>query len=95
TRKDEGKEWKATPNELAALKKHLVQWVSTVTKGPLKYEGKSMTEIHASMKITNAQFTALMLDLKASLERFKVNQLDQDELLSTISGFRKDIVEGK
>lgn len=95
TRKDEGTEWKATPTELVALKKHLVQWVSSVTKGPLKYEGKSMAEIHAGMKITNAQYTALMLDLKASLEKLKVNQLEQDELLSTISGFRKDIVEGR
>jgi len=95
TRKDDSTEWKATPTELAAIKKHLVQWVSSVSKGPLKYEGKSMAEIQAGMKITNAQFTALMLDLKASLAQFKVNQLEQDELLSTISGFRKDIVEGK
>lgn len=95
TRKDEGSEWKATPTELITLKKHLVQWISSVTKGPLKYEGKSIAEIRASMKISNVQFTALMLDLKASLEQFKVNQLEQDELLSTISGFRKDIVEGK
>ncbi|MFT3878206.1 MAG: group 1 truncated hemoglobin [Gemmatales bacterium] len=95
TRKEEGTEWKATPTELAELKKQLVQWVSSVTKGPLKYEGKSLADIRAGMKITNAQYTALMLDLKASLEKLKVNPLEQDELLSTISGFRKDIVETK
>lgn len=95
TRKAEGTEWKATPNELATLKKHLVQWISSVTKGPLKYEGKSMADIQAAMRITNSQFTALMLDLKASLEKLKVNPLEQDELLSTISGFRKDLVETK
>ena len=94
-RKNEGTEWKATPTELAALKKQLVQWISSITKGPLKYEGKTMAEIHAGMRITNAQFTALMLDLKASLDQFKIIPGDQDELLSVIAGFRKEIVEGK
>src|SRR5207244_3864765 len=41
------------------LKKRLVEFVSTATGGPLKYEGKSMKEVHKGMAITDAEFNAL------------------------------------
>jgi len=95
SRKGEAKEWPGTPVEVTALKKQLVQWISSVTGGPLKYTGKSIKDAHIGMKVTNGQFTALVLDLKASLDLCKVNQAEQEELLSIVSGFRKDIVEAK
>ncbi len=95
SRKNEGREWPGTPAEVTALRKQLVQWVSSVTNGPHKYSGKPMKDAHIGMKISNAQFTALVLDLKASLDLCKVSQAEQDELLGIVSGLRADIVEVK
>ncbi len=95
SRKNEGREWPGTPTEVTALRKQLVQWVSSVTNGPHKYSGKPMKDAHIGMKISNAQFTALVLDLKASLDLCKVSQAEQDELLGIVSGLRADIVEVK
>ena len=95
SRKNEGREWQGTPAEVTALRKQLVHWVSSVSNGPHKYSGKPMKDAHIGMKISNAQFTALVLDLKASLDLCKVSQAEQDELLGIVSGLRADIVEVK
>jgi hemoglobin len=95
TRKDEGKTWSGTPEEVATLKKQLVQWLSSVTGGPLKYTGKSLKVAHAGMKITNVQYTAMMVDLKASLDQLKINEPEHAELINLLNGFRKEIVEAK
>jgi hemoglobin len=92
TRKGTAKEWAATPENVAHLKKMLVQFVSGATGGPPKYEGKSMVDAHQGMKITDAEFDALAGDLKASLEKFKVPAKEQSELLNIVGGTRGAIV---
>ncbi|MDB5318412.1 MAG: Hemoglobin-like protein, partial [Phycisphaerales bacterium] len=70
TRKGTDKEWPATPENVAKLKKHLTQFVCMATGGPQKYEGKPMKPVHAGMKITEAEFGAIAADLIASLDKF-------------------------
>src|SRR5207249_4059484 len=41
---------------VANLEKLLVELISAVTGGPLKYEGRAMKTVHRGMAITNAQF---------------------------------------
>ena len=93
TRKGTAKEWNATPENLATLKKHLVQFIAMAAGGTQKYEGKGMKTAHAGMGITNAEFDALAADLKASLVTFNVPQKEQAELLGVVGTTRKDIVE--
>lgn len=95
TRKGTPQEWEATPQSVARLKKRLVQLVSVVSGGPLKYEGRDMKAAHQGMKITGAEFDALAGDLKATLEKLKVPAAEQNELLTIIASTRKDIVEEK
>jgi hemoglobin len=95
TRKGTPNEWQATPENVALLKKRLVQFVSMASGGPLKYQGQSMKNAHTGMKITNAEFDALAADLKASLDKFKVPDDLQQELLQAVGSTRKDIVEEK
>lgn len=95
TRKGTDVEWQATPDNVAKLKKHLVQLVGMVTGGPQKYEGRSMKEAHQGMKITDAEFDALAADLKATLDKFKVPAREQMELLKIVGSTRGDIVEKK
>jgi truncated hemoglobin YjbI len=88
-------EWKPTPENVARLKKHLVQLVTMVTGGPTKYEGRSMKAAHTGMGITDAEFDALAADLKATLDKFKVAAKEQAELLKIVGSTRGDIVEKK
>ena len=79
--------------EVAALKKHLVEFVSSATGGPLKYEGKSMKEVHKGMKITNAEFDAAAKDLQEALEKNGAKPDDEKAVMAAVEGTRKDIVE--
>lgn len=95
TRKGTDKEWMATEENVAKLKKHLVDMVGSVTGGPQKYEGRSMKESHAGMKITAEEFGAIAADLKATLDEFKVPEAEQKELLDIIGSTKGDIVEAE
>ena len=79
--------------EVAALKKHLVEFVSSATGGPLKYEGKSMKEVHKGMKITNEEFDAAAKDLQEGLEKNGAMAADEKAVMAAVEGTRKDIVE--
>ena len=93
TRQGTERAWTATPENVDALKAHLVQFVSAVAGGPQLYEGHTMREAHAGMHITNPEFDALAADLKASLEALKVPDAERDELLAVVGTTRTDVVE--
>jgi len=84
--------WNDSPENVARLKKHLVQFVVLATGGPAHYEGKEMKPAHANMHITNPEFDAALGDLKASLDKHKVPNKEQKELLSIIESSRPLIV---
>lgn len=88
-------EWKPSAEDVSKLKRHLVTFISVASGGPLKYEGRSMAESHKGMKITEAEFAAIASDLKATLEKFRVPEKEQTELLAAVAGTAKDIVEVK
>src|SRR5262249_10305730 len=52
-------EWKATDENVALLKKRLVQFIGKATGGPQKYEGKDMKTVHKGMEITEDEFNAM------------------------------------
>jgi hemoglobin len=93
TRKGTASEWNPSPENVALLKKHLVQFISMATGGPSKYEGRPMKPVHAGMGITDAEFGALAGDLIASLDKFKVPQKEKDELIGIVASTKKEIVE--
>jgi hemoglobin len=92
SRKGVGKEWTGTPQQVATLRKQLVNYISSATGGPLKYDGKTMLEAHTGMKITEAEFNALVADLKASLALQKVPTKEQDELLGLLAKVKGEVV---
>lgn len=93
TRRGTGYEWEASAENVAHLKMKLVEFVSMASGGPVKYTGRDMKSAHAGMKISAAEFDALAADLKASLDKFKVPDREERELLAAVEGTRKDIVE--
>ncbi len=51
-----------------------------------------MKAAHAGMKISDAEFTALVEDLVKSLDKFNVGAHEKNELLGALGGMKGDIV---
>jgi hemoglobin len=75
------------------FKMNLVDQICAASGGPCTYKGRDMKTAHAGMRITNADFDALVGDLVAALNKFKVPEREKNELLSVLGPMRKDIVE--
>jgi hemoglobin len=73
----------------------VVEFISSVTGGPLKYSGRSMKDSHTGLAISNAEFDATAAHFKAALEKNGVAPADVAEVLKIWNGTRKDIVETK
>ncbi len=81
------------PKRLAMFKKNLVDQICEAAGGPCKYKGKDMKTAHAGMGIASADFSALVEDLVASLDKFMVKDGDKQALLGVLGPMKKDIVE--
>ena len=79
--------------DIPRLKKNLIDQVCIASGGPCAYTGRDMKTTHAGMNITTADFNALVEDLVASLDKFKVPEAEKKELLGILSPMKKDIVE--
>jgi hemoglobin len=52
-----------------------------------------MKEAHAGMRVTGGEFDAMVEDLVATLNQFKVGKAEQDELLGVLGALKPAIVE--
>jgi len=84
---------KFAKTDLARLRKMLIDQVCEATGGPCTYTGRSMKDAHAGMKVTSGEFDALVQDLVATLNHFKVGKPEQDEVLAVLGPLKSDIVE--
>jgi hemoglobin len=84
--------WNSTPENIAVLKKHIVQFIVLASGGPAHYDGKDMKSAHAGMRIANPEFDAALGDLKASLDHLQIPNKEQKELLAVIESTRPQIV---
>ena len=78
--------------DIPHLKQMLVEQVCQATGGPCTYTGKNMRDAHKGMKITEAEFNALVEDLTKSLDKFSVKEQEKTELLTALGGMKADIV---
>ncbi|HEY0708069.1 MAG TPA: hypothetical protein VGG33_14795 [Polyangia bacterium] len=72
----------------------LTEQLCQATGGPCQYTGRDMKTSHAGMNISDAEFTAVVEDLKGALDQFKVPAAEQSELLAALGPMKPDIVEG-
>ena len=82
-------------SDIPRVKAMLVDQVCAQTGGPCTYTGRTMKEAHRNMKVTDGEFNALVEDLTASLNQFKVPAKEKDELLAALGAMKGDIVEVK
>ncbi len=74
------------------LKSMLVDQICEASGGPCKYTGRDMKSAHTGMRITDAEFTALVEDLVKSLDKFKVPAQEKNELLGALGAMKGQIV---
>jgi hemoglobin len=79
--------------DVPSLKKKLVDQIGEAAGGPQKYTGKNMKDAHKGMGITDADFDALVGDLRKALDENKVAPADRDELLDMLGKMRGDVIE--
>src|ERR1043166_4780303 len=78
--------------DIARLKKNLSDQICQGTGGPCTYTGRDMATAHKGMNITDAQFNALVEDLKKTLDKFKVPDREQGDLLAVLGPMKPQIV---
>ena len=82
----------ADPARLASFKKKLVDQICQASGGPCAYTGKNMVDAHKGMGIKDDEFNALVEDLVKSLDKFKVDAKEKNELLTALGGMKPQIV---
>jgi hemoglobin len=81
--------------DVPGLEAKLVDQICEASGGPCKYTGKDMKTAHAGMNVKDSDFNALVEDLKASLDHFKVGAKEQQDLLGALAKLHDAIVTAK
>ena len=76
----------------AGLKFHVTALVCAATGGKCAYIGRPMKESHEKLNISQPEWDAMVVDFKATLDKFKVPQREQQELVTIVGSTRNDIV---
>lgn len=91
--KDDRINRKFAKTDLPRLKQMLIDQICAASGGPCTYTGRSMKDAHAGMGVTGGEFSALVEDLVATLNHFKVGNAEQDAVLEVLGPLKSDIVE--
>ena len=77
------------------IRQHIVDQLCAAAGGPCVYTGRTMKDSHAGLGISEAEWDAAAKHLVASLDKFKVPEPEEKELLAFVNGLKADIVEKK
>lgn len=76
----------------AGLKYRVTELVCEVTGGPQQYTGRSMKDSHKHLNVTEKEWDAMVADFKVTLNKFKVPEKEQQELITIVGSTKADIV---
>ena len=77
------------------IRQHVVEFVCQATGGPCHYTGRDMRSTHQGLGITEEQFNTAGKHFVVTLEKLKVPQAEQAELVALIGKLKDDIIEKK
>lgn len=83
------------PERVPRLKSLLTDLVCQAAGGPCEYTGRDMKTAHAGLEISGAEFDAVVDDLVQTLDKYRVPQPEQNEILALLAPMRGDIVAAK
>ncbi|HSQ00401.1 MAG TPA: group 1 truncated hemoglobin [Candidatus Dormibacteraeota bacterium] len=71
----------------------LIDFLCASAGGPLYYVGRDMKTSHRGMRIDEADWTAFLGHLNATLDAFRVPRPERDEVVGFVQSTKPDIVE--
>jgi hemoglobin len=74
-------------------KQPLVDFLCASAGGPLYYTGRDMKTSHRGMQISEADWSAFLGHLNATLDAFRVPRAERDEVVGFVQSTKADIVE--
>jgi len=80
------------PENARAYKAKLADFICQGTGGPCKYTGADMFAAHQGRGVTDEAFSAVVSDLVATLEKFKVPEKEKGQLLGILGPMKTAIV---
>jgi hemoglobin len=66
--------------------------VCWATGGPQNYTGRSMSESHKHLKITESEWSAFCKDFDDTMAKFHVPEAERNELFAIVESTKGDIV---
>ena len=74
-------------------KQLLIDFLCSSAGGPMYYTGRDMKISHKGMKISEADWSAFMGHVNATLDTFKVPPTERGEVVGFVQSLKADIVE--
>jgi len=71
----------------------LIDFICAQTGGPTYYPGRGMAAAHVGMKINESDWKVFMKHLKDTLDKYKIKEKEQKEVLKFINSLKSSIVE--
>ena len=75
--------------EMADLRAHQVQFISSVAGGPVDYSGADMREAHAHLDIDDEAFDAVAGHLRAALRANDVDEAHVAAIMASVESLRE------
>jgi len=76
----------------AGFKYYVTEMVCWATGGPQNYTGRSMSESHKHLKITESEWAAFCKDFDDTMAKFNVPEAEHKELFAIVESTKGDIV---
>jgi hemoglobin len=80
------------PDVVERVKKHTCDFLGSGTGGPETYAGRSMSDTHRGMNITEQEYAAVAEDILATLKKHKIDSQTRDEVMSIVGSLKSEIV---
>lgn len=83
----------ASDDSKKRIRQHIVDMLCNAAGGPCVYMGRTMKDSHKGLNISEKEWNITAGLLVETLNKFKVPQKEQSELLAIVGSVKKDIVE--
>jgi hemoglobin len=77
---------------LPRVKEMLVEQLCSVAGGPCAYSGDTMLDVHAGLKINEAEMNGMVEILRNVMIRHRVKLRERNELLALLAPMKRDVV---
>ncbi len=81
-----------TPDRLAQAKDHLCAFLEAGSGGARPYTGRTMSDVHRGMNISEAEYMAALDDILAVLRRHDIDELTQKDVLAIAYSLKDEIL---